>query len=163
MQVEHAKVEDLRKNHRGHVIAPEDSAYDSGRRVWNAMIDRRPALIVRPRSAVDVIAAVNFARDNRLPLAIRGENMGHNVARFAELLANYEIDDVRAAVAEAIERETPTASSVASLLDRRVRARSAPQVLPAHLPDDPRVRNLDVISHDPASYDVLARKVPNVK
>jgi FAD/FMN-containing dehydrogenase len=78
MQVEQAKIDDLRKNHRGHVIAPGDAAYESGRRVWNAMIDKRPAVIVRPRSAVDVIAAVHFARDNNLPLAVRGG--AHSVA-----------------------------------------------------------------------------------
>ena len=78
MQVEQAKIDELRKNHRGHVIAPGDAAYEAGRRVWNAMIDKRPAVIARPRSAVDVIAAVHFARDNNLPLAIRGG--AHGVA-----------------------------------------------------------------------------------
>ena len=90
MQVEHAKVEELRKNHRGAVITPEESAYDPGRRVWNAMIDRRPALIVRPRSAVDVMAAVNFARDNHLPLAIRGG--AHSVAGNSTCDAGLVID-----------------------------------------------------------------------
>ena len=62
----------LRKSVRGAVIAPGDAAYERGRRVWNAMIDRCPAVIVRPRSAVDVIAAVTFAREHRLPIAVRG-------------------------------------------------------------------------------------------
>jgi FAD/FMN-containing dehydrogenase len=62
----------LRNSVRGAVIVPADGAYEKARRVWNAMIDRRPAAIVRARGAVDVIAAVNFARDRNLPLAIRG-------------------------------------------------------------------------------------------
>jgi FAD/FMN-containing dehydrogenase len=67
-----ASIDQLRKDHRGHVITPEDPAYEQGRRVWNAMIDKRPAVIVRPRTAVDVVAAVKFGRDQRLPIAIRG-------------------------------------------------------------------------------------------
>ena len=71
-------LERLRTGVRGAIIAPGDAAYERGRRVWNAMIDRCPAVIVRPRSAADVIAAVNFAREQRLPLAIRGG--AHSVA-----------------------------------------------------------------------------------
>src|SRR6266487_2725634 len=48
---------------RGRIIRPADGDYDQARRVWNGMIDRRPALIVRPAAAADVVAAVNFARD----------------------------------------------------------------------------------------------------
>src|SRR3954469_23467773 len=71
-------VEDLRAAVRGTVITPADAAYEDARRVWNAIIDRRPAAIVRCRAAADVITAVNFARDNHLPLAVRGG--AHNVA-----------------------------------------------------------------------------------
>ena len=46
--------------------------------MWNASIDRRPAVVLCCRTAVDVIAAVNFARDNRLPLAVRGG--AHSIA-----------------------------------------------------------------------------------
>jgi FAD/FMN-containing dehydrogenase len=65
-------IQEFRKAHRGDVITPEDARYDTARRVWNAMIDRRPALIARPRSAVDVIAGVRFARAHGLPIAVRG-------------------------------------------------------------------------------------------
>jgi FAD/FMN-containing dehydrogenase len=71
-------VDELRKAHRGAVITRDDPAYEEGRRVWNAIIDKRPAVILRCRTAVDVIAVVNFARDTGLPLAIRGG--AHNVS-----------------------------------------------------------------------------------
>jgi len=68
----------LRRSHRGDVITPEDERYDQARRVWNAMIDKRPALIARPRTADDVRAAVLFAREHALPVAIRGG--AHSIA-----------------------------------------------------------------------------------
>ena len=59
-------VDGLRPKIGGEVITPEDSSYDEARRVWNGMIDRHPALIVRCASTDDVVAAVNFGRDNGL-------------------------------------------------------------------------------------------------
>jgi FAD/FMN-containing dehydrogenase len=58
------------------LLTPEHPAYDEARKLYNAMIDKRPALIARCRDAADVIAAVNHARDSGLDLAIRGG--GHN-------------------------------------------------------------------------------------
>src|SRR3954453_7229624 len=70
-------VDALRATVRGTVLAAGDDGYESARRVWNAMIDRRPRLIVRAAGVADVIAAVNFARDNGLLFSIRGG--AHNV------------------------------------------------------------------------------------
>jgi FAD binding domain/Berberine and berberine like len=70
--VETATVEELRSSVGGEVIAPEDPSYDQARRVWNGRIDRNPALIVSCRSTEDVVAAVNFGRDNDLLVAVRG-------------------------------------------------------------------------------------------
>jgi FAD/FMN-containing dehydrogenase len=63
---------------RGALIRPAEADYDAARAVWNGMIDRRPALIVRCAGVTDVIAAVNFAREQGLLVAVRGG--GPNVA-----------------------------------------------------------------------------------
>lgn len=65
---------------RGHLVQPDDAEYDAARSVWNGMIDRRPALVVRCAGAADVIAGLRFAREHELVVAIRGG--GHNVAGF---------------------------------------------------------------------------------
>jgi len=62
----------------GTVIGPDDAGYPAARAVWNGMIDRYPALIVRPRTTGEVAAAVLLAADHDLPVAVRGG--GHNVA-----------------------------------------------------------------------------------
>jgi FAD/FMN-containing dehydrogenase len=62
----------------GELIKPEHPDYESARRVWNGMIDKRPAAIVRCAGADDVAVAVRFAAHHELPLAVRGG--GHNVA-----------------------------------------------------------------------------------
>ena len=61
---------------RGPVISRGHPEYDEARKLYNAMIDKRPLLIARCADVADVIAAVNFGRDNKLPIAIRGG--GHN-------------------------------------------------------------------------------------
>ena len=71
-------IEELKRNISGQVVLPHDAAYDDARKIWNAMIDKRPALIVRCASTSDVVRAVNFARENTLVLAVRGG--GHNIA-----------------------------------------------------------------------------------
>src|SRR3954470_8306932 len=66
---------------RGQLIDRDDPAYEGARQVYNAMIDRRPALIVRAADVADVIAVVNFARDAGAPLAVRCGM--HNPAGFS--------------------------------------------------------------------------------
>jgi len=63
---------------RGTLLRPGDEGYDAARRVWNGLIDKQPALIVRCQGAADVMAAVTFAREHRLLLSVRAG--GHNVA-----------------------------------------------------------------------------------
>ena len=72
------ELETLRAGIRGEILLPEDEQYDVVRAVWNGMIDRRPAVIVHPTGTADVVAAVNFAREHDLEVAIHGG--GHNVS-----------------------------------------------------------------------------------
>ena len=71
-----AAIESLRTGLRGRLIQRSDADYDEARAVYNAMIDRHPALIAQVRDVADVISAVNFAREHHLALAVRGG--GHN-------------------------------------------------------------------------------------
>src|SRR6266702_8168502 len=83
-------LDSLRQQVRGDVIAPEDAGYDQARVVRNAMIDRKPAVVTRPVNAGDVIAAVNFARESHLPIAVRGG--GHSVPGFGTVDDGLVID-----------------------------------------------------------------------
>jgi FAD/FMN-containing dehydrogenase len=77
-----AELQALRTTFRGTLIRPDDEQFDDARRVWNGMIDRRPALIARCSGVADVIIAVNFAASRRLLLAVRGGGHswpGHSV------------------------------------------------------------------------------------
>src|SRR5713226_9195785 len=62
----------LRKSVRGQTIANGDPEYDQARKVYNAMIDKRPAVVARCVDVADVITAVRFAREHSLTVAIRG-------------------------------------------------------------------------------------------
>ncbi len=74
--VDEAAVEEFKASLRGELIQPSDESYDEARKVYNAMIDRRPRMIARCADVADVITAVNFGRENDLLIAIRGG--GHN-------------------------------------------------------------------------------------
>jgi FAD/FMN-containing dehydrogenase len=65
----------------GALILPSDPRYDEARHVWNGMIDRYPAAVARCQTVEDVVAAVRFAREHKLPIAVRGG--GHNAAGLA--------------------------------------------------------------------------------
>ncbi|HEX9317165.1 MAG TPA: FAD-dependent oxidoreductase, partial [Actinomycetota bacterium] len=71
-------VDELATRFLGELLRPGEAGYDEARRVWNAAIDRYPALIARCTGTADVMAAVNFARARHLVVAVRGG--GHNVA-----------------------------------------------------------------------------------
>jgi FAD/FMN-containing dehydrogenase len=80
-QLEEHQYEQLTAQVRGTIIRPNDEAYEEARHVYNEMIDRRPALILRAADAADVMAGLRFARENDLPLSVRSG--GHNVAGFS--------------------------------------------------------------------------------
>lgn len=75
---------------QGTVLEQSDAGYGNARMVWNAMIDRKPALIVQCKSTSDVVEAVNYAQQNNTPISIRGG--GHNVAGHAVCDAGIMID-----------------------------------------------------------------------
>src|SRR5512139_3737351 len=77
-QFQKAEIGEFKAHFRGAVLLPGDAGYDEVRQIWNAMIDRRPALIARCVSSEDVVQAVNFARNHKLLVSIRGG--GHNIA-----------------------------------------------------------------------------------
>jgi FAD/FMN-containing dehydrogenase len=71
----------LKSRFQGELLTPEDSGYETARTVFNAAINRRPALIARCTGPDDVVAAVNLAREEELPISVRCS--GHNIAGFA--------------------------------------------------------------------------------
>ncbi len=76
--LEEAVISAFKSNLRGQMLCPGDGGYDEARKVYNGMIDKRPAIIARCTGVADVIATVNFARTNNLLLSVRGG--GHGVA-----------------------------------------------------------------------------------
>ncbi|HLX34697.1 MAG TPA: FAD-binding oxidoreductase [Candidatus Limnocylindrales bacterium] len=78
MIVGQSAIDELRRGFTGEVIEPGSAAYDDARRSFNAMIDRRPAVIAQPSDDTEVGRAVRFARDHDLPIGVRGG--GHSVA-----------------------------------------------------------------------------------
>ena len=74
--LEETAVQELVSHLRGTLLRPGDAGYEQARQVYNGMIDKHPALIARCVDVADVIAAVNFAHDQQLTLAVRGG--GHN-------------------------------------------------------------------------------------
>ena len=83
-------VDALRERSRGDVVTPSEEAYEDARKVFNAMIDRRPAAIVQCSETADVAAAVDFARENELDVAVRGG--GHSVPGFGTVDDGIVID-----------------------------------------------------------------------
>ncbi len=70
-------IDSFRTRLRGPLLLPGEPGYDEGRALWNAMIDRRPALIVRCLGVADVISAVNFAREHGLTLSDQRRRSQH--------------------------------------------------------------------------------------
>jgi len=76
-----AAIETLKTKVRGDVLVPGDPGYEDSRTVWNGMIDRKPAVVLKCRGVADVVAGVDFARTNGVPLTMKGG--GHNIAGLA--------------------------------------------------------------------------------
>jgi len=90
VRIDEGALEALRAAFRGNVIGTEDPGYEEARRVQNGMIDRHPALVVRPADVADVIAAVGFGRDQGLDIGVRSG--GHSAAGFGTVDDGLVID-----------------------------------------------------------------------
>jgi FAD/FMN-containing dehydrogenase len=88
--IQASEITELRQALTGPLLSAADEGYDPARRIWNAMIDRRPALIARCQNAADVQESVNFARRHALLLSVRGG--GHNIAGLAVCEGGLMID-----------------------------------------------------------------------
>ena len=107
---------ELRRSFRGPVVQPQDPDYEDTRRIWNAAIERRPALIARCSDVSDVVAAVRVAREHDLLTAVRGG--GHNVSGSALCDGGMVIDlSLLRAVAVDPERRTARVQAGARLGD----------------------------------------------
>src|SRR5689334_17174458 len=78
VQLDPAALDTFASSLRGELLQPSDPGYDAARAIYNGMIDKHPALIVRCAGVADVIAAVNFARAQGLGVSVKGG--GHGVA-----------------------------------------------------------------------------------
>jgi FAD/FMN-containing dehydrogenase len=81
MTLQEDTIRKFKQSLRGELILSNDPGYDEARSIWNAMIDRRPALIARCLGVADVVTCVNFAREHGIVLSIKGG--GHNISGLA--------------------------------------------------------------------------------
>jgi FAD/FMN-containing dehydrogenase len=128
--VERNTLDDLRTRLRGELILPGTPGYDESRSIWNAMIDRRPAAIVRPVGVPDVVTGIQFAREVGLPLSIKGG--GHNIAGLAVADGGLMLDLslMRGVVVDPAARTARVeAGSLLSDVDRETQAHGLATVL----------------------------------
>ncbi len=76
--VQASQIDQLKNNFKGKIVLAGDSSYENTRKIWNAMIDKHPAIIAQCANTADVVHGINFARNNGILLAVRGG--GHNIA-----------------------------------------------------------------------------------
>ena len=70
-QAPHPSTDELRARHTGPVLAPGDDGYDAARQAWNAMVDKRPAIVAQPDDVLDVAAAIAHARQYELEIGVK--------------------------------------------------------------------------------------------
>ncbi len=121
------RLEDLRARLQGEVLLPDDADYDTARTVWNAAVDKRPALIARGVDATDVAEAVKFARRHDILVSVRCG--GHNIAGKA-IAENGLMIDLTPICGVQVEPENKTAvvggGAALGDLDRATQAYSTP-------------------------------------
>src|SRR6516225_1440249 len=106
----------LRGHVSGVVLEPQDDGYDAARRIHNGLIDKHPAVIVRCTASSDIAAAIRFAREHKLEIAVKGG--GHNVAGRAVVAGGLVIDlSLMKAITVDTERRTVTAEGGVTLAE----------------------------------------------
>lgn len=141
-------------------VAEHARSWDRGQRVQDrSHLDelwerKRHAHALRGRDRLRV--ACPRADDFIGVLAARGEHLGGNTSRLLKLLDRFGAALLDSALSEALDRDAVSASSVAQIIDGRLRASSTPPPLEPVLPDHPHVRDLRVEPHALAPYDALA-------
>src|SRR4029453_10306994 len=112
MTVSHApltltQLDVLQRSFAGEIVTPASADYDDARRVWNATIDRRPAVVVRPSSVDDVVAAIRCGRERDLEIAVRGGGhsaVGHSTTDGGIVIDLRSINDVTVDPAKRVAR-----------------------------------------------------------
>ena len=123
------QLDQLRQSFAGDIITPRDDTYDEARRLWTAIHDRRPAVIVRPTSVDEVATAIRFGRDNELELAVRSG--GHSAAGHSSCDGGLVIDlAAMRGVSVDAERRTARANGGALLGELDVAAQAHGLVCP---------------------------------
>ncbi len=141
------------------VVATHPRSFDRGAQVEDpahlAKLEKEKRQARRHRGLDRLSQAVPKASKLLAELAQRGTNLGSATAVLLKLLNQYGPTDLQAAVDEALRNQTPHPNSVRHILERETRKRGLPPPIPVDLPDDPRVRNLSVRTHDLNLYDAL--------
>lgn len=105
LELETPEINALRDRLRGLLLHEGDQGYEDARKLWNGMIDRRPALVVKPTGTADVVECVNFARNHNMFLSIKGG--GHNIAgtAIADGALTIDMSMMRGVLVDPVERE----------------------------------------------------------
>lgn len=106
MQKQDCKIKNFAKEFQGQLILPEDKQYDAARQVWNGLYDKYPAAIARCKNSSEVQAAVNFAKEQKLLLSVRGgghDYAGNSVCDNGLVIDLSEMDKIQ------VDRDTKTA------------------------------------------------------
>ena len=144
-------------------IARHRRSYDKRQRITDP--EHQQALLKHKRKALGatpnsrLLAVVPEVEELLEAAFSRGEPVGAQTAELVRLLDDYGSSELRATVREALDRETPRASSVAYLLHQRSRRRRQRPPLPVRMTQRPELEDLHIQPHDPEVYDELSNEV----
>lgn len=152
-----AEVDRVRIFDREELIAEHPRCWDKQQTIENpkhiSELWKAKAKARTHRSEERLLQAVPRAEELLVALAQRQRHLALAIEHLTELWQTFGVEEINAAIDEALEKGTPHPDSVRLILDRRRQKRNAKPPLPIELPDDPRIRNLFVKPHDLANYD----------